>query len=173
MSILLDSFFTRLLGELLEELSVLIATAIILILLAYFRRQLSNLSAFFVPVKVHGNWTTILETPQGRKAEQVRAGDAGQPPAAAHEDVTLYQFFNRVWGNAVVQSGANPVYKLRGQIIGEKLSLLFRKKGDFDSGAIFLRIFPNGRMEGYEVGFTPDGEIYSDVYKWTKRAGKS
>lgn len=172
MSILLDSFFTRLLGELLEELSVLIATAIVLILLAYFRKQLFNLSAWFAQAKVHGSWTTTLETPQGEKAEhlpEATAAGSDRSTIDAHEDVTLTQFFNTVWGTAVLQSGSYPVYKLRGQIVGEKLTLLFRKIGDIDSGSICLKVMPEGRMEGYEVGFNSQGKLYADVYKWRKR----
>jgi hypothetical protein len=174
MSLLLDGFFTKVVKEVAENYRVEFFTAIVLVLIAFFRRQVSNLTAVFASVPVHGNWTTILETPQGKKADQVSGteGDHGrQPPATAHEDVTLYQFFNKVWGNSIVQSGSNPVYKLRGQLVGEKLSLLFRAQGDFDSGAIFLEVLPGGRMVGYEVGFTPEGNIYSDVYRWKKRAG--
>lgn len=89
-------------------------------------QQVLSLSALFAPAKVKGVWDTALE-PSGTDISKI------DPAAKRYEKVTLYQFFNKVWGIAELNSDRT-VYKVRGQLFGEKLSLVFTTLSELTRG---------------------------------------
>jgi hypothetical protein len=110
-------------------------------------------------VRVHGNWETKI----------CRKDDVWQD----HEKVILHQFINRVWGTTTYKQDASRTYRLRGEICGHFVSLVYRQDGTrgFDSGAIALQATPEEQeMEGYEVGYDRDEKkIAPRKYKWTRK----
>jgi hypothetical protein len=90
--------------------------------------------------------------------------------AKRHENAELHQFLNWVWGEAIAQSDPTTRYIVRGQIVGEKLSLVYRERNGFDSGAILLDVKTKDLMQGFEVGRdSTTGAIYTNSYTWRRR----
>lgn len=169
---LLNGFLNEVGRGVAEHLGVMLLIAIILILIAYFRKNLINLSSRFVPVRVHGKWATTLSEPTVETSVGAAKTPDNSESQKTHEYVMLHQFFNKVWGDAFVQNETRDVYQVRGHLVGQKLSLLFRDKEGFDSGAIFLNVTHKEQMQGYEVGVDPAGNVYSRVYTWRREVDK-
>ena len=91
--------------------------------------------------------------------------------AERHEDAKLKQLLHLVWGEAKRKTNPTVRYVVIGFIRGEKLSLVYREKTGYDSGAILLDIKSKDYMEGFEVGCdaTNRGLIYSRRYEWRKQ----
>jgi hypothetical protein len=155
-----------------EHLGVYLAIALILLVLGFFRKRLINLSAWFVPVRVHGNWSTTLGEPTVGTPAPIVKMQENPPSQKVHEYVTLHQFFNKVWGTTFVQNERKDVYQVRGQLVATNLALIFRDKNGFNSGAIFLRVTSKELMEGYEVGVDREAKLYSRVYTWKHEEDK-
>jgi hypothetical protein len=154
-----------------DHFVVNVLAAIILLLILFFWKRLLNLSSWFVPIKVHGKWSTTLTEPTaGTPSGGVKTQE--NQSQKTHEYVKLHQFFNKVWGDAFVQNEPRDVYHVRGQLVADKLALIFRDKKGFDTGAILLRVTAKDLMQGYEVGVDPAGTFYSGVYSWIKEVDR-
>jgi hypothetical protein len=160
-SLLSESILGALKGLLEHSVVVPFFIGLILVLVRSIRNRLVDLSGWFVPVSVHGNWDTTL-------FRDVREESKGvEPNIEPHEEATLHQFFNKVWGKTTKkETGVN--FKVRGQIIGDKLAMVYRESRGVCSGAILLNI-RRDQMEGYEVGRDfHDSDIYLRPYTWTR-----
>src|SRR6476646_8789232 len=107
--ILLDGLLGRAVEVVADHFIVWFLAVVILGLITAFKERLLNLSAMFVPVKVHGEWSTILSD----STTGTPAGTVAQAPPQTekpHEYVKLHQFFNKVWGDAFVQNEPKDVY---------------------------------------------------------------
>lgn len=135
--------------------------ALILVLIGFLRRTLIDFSGRFVAISVHGVWDTTIQPdddPDGKAEEQ------------AHETARLHQFFNKVWGKTECKEHPEKSFKVRGQIVGEKLSLVYRATEGFHCGAILLQIMNMKLMKGFEVGrHRESGGIFHKTYTWHRR----
>ena len=110
-------------------------------------------------LRVHGRWLTAIR---------------GQP--SLHENVVLRQLGSRVWGAshsaAVSDRRIVKKYRLRGQVHGESLSMLFSQYAGegMDHGAVLLRINPtDGSMSGWEIGYNLQTGWHEPFrYVWTR-----
>jgi hypothetical protein len=156
-----------------EHFIVLAIIAIIIVVVHSIFKWLTQLSAWFVPVRVYGRWYTFLEA-----AELAGTQDDPRTPVILseiagikeHEEAELHQFLNWVWGETKKKNNPTVRFVVRGKIVGEKLSLIFRKKNGASSGAILLHVKSGILMRGFEVGSDGEtGELYSHHYEWHKR----
>lgn len=169
-TLLLNLFPTEILIRVLEHFEVPLITAILVIIVGYFRDRLINLSAWFVPIKVHGTWyTTMTKSPP-----EIPLGAVVSPPQSQKvwEDVVLHQFFNKVWGKTYVHNDNRDIYAVRGRLVAKNLVLIFHDTNGFNTGSIFLRVTSKELMQGFEVGEGSDGNLYSGVYIWHKVVNK-
>jgi hypothetical protein len=130
-----------------------VAALVVLALLAKFGAWV--LTRVFSKHRVSGQWETQLDRGSGLQK---------------HEDAVLNQFIHHVWGTSIDQ--ARTKYSLRGNIIGDRLRMVYRAKGPgTDDGAILLKVMVSGReMIGFEIGVNQaDNEFYSNTYKWTRK----
>ena len=144
--------------ELLVHYKIEFFVALILVVIAFLRKTLIDLSGWFVAIRVHGVWDTTIQPDDGKAEEE------------AHETARLHQFFNKVWGRTECREHPEKSFKVRGQIVGEKLSMVYRGTEGFHCGAILLQIMNLKLMKGYEVGRNrEDGEIFYKTYTWHRR----
>src|ERR1043166_2100626 len=93
-TILLDGFLNEAGRVVADHFIVGVIAAIIVLLIAFFRERLLNLSTMFAPIKVHGKWSHTL----GEQTAGTPSGTARQATPQIekpHEYVKLHQFFNR------------------------------------------------------------------------------
>jgi hypothetical protein len=146
-----------------DHFIVAVIVAVLLIVLAFLRRQVTSLiNRVFGGIQVQGEWKTKITRGGGAEEE--------------HEDAELHQLLNRVWGTTKSRPTASGrrIYHVKGWIGGEKLCLLYTQTGGlgYDHGAIILRIDSEGlMMTGYEVGTdlaTVTKEISPFRYTWER-----
>jgi len=140
------------------EFIAAIAAAITLAVIVWFLRDvLMNLvSRLSGHLRVGGKWTTKIE----------RNGQLVQ-----HEKVVLHQFMRWVWGKQTTVQGAQRVYRVRGRLRGQTLSLLYEETGDgFESGVILLTVDPRGdSMGGFEIEYSFQRKApASSKYEWAR-----
>lgn len=164
-----SDFLNKVFAGVVEHFAVYVTIAILVLLIAFFRKKLLNLSSWFAQVKVHGEWSTTLTEPPLSSPPVAVTAQEDRNHRKSHEYVTLHQFVNKVWGDTIVQNETRDIYQVRGHLVGEKLSLTFRDKNGFDSGAILLKVKNKNLMDGFEVGVDPQGEMYSQRYVWRRR----
>jgi hypothetical protein len=107
--------------------------------------------------RLKGDWETMLD--RGTGAGLVR-----------HEDVTLKQFIHLVWGTSVDLTGTK--YRLRGNLTGDRLRLVYSVKGvGNDGGAALLAVAVSGKsMSGFEIGVDmTSNKIYANPYEWKRK----
>lgn len=189
-----EDLWTKVLNGVREELLVAVLIAVIVVVLHFILKKGAELFAWFMPVRVYGKWQTFMV--KGAKAkqpslyestweqtydgvtrrltesllEETKEAHRDPVPEKRHESAELHQFLNWVWGEA--QWSSNPAirYIVRGKIVGEKLSLIYRERNGVDSGAILLDVKTKDLMEGFEVGRDSDsGAIYSNSYSWRRQ----
>ena len=169
---ILLSDFNEVIRLVADHFVIWVLAAIILLLIAFFRKRLLNLSAWFAPVQVHGKWsTTLIEPTAGTPVSAVKMQENLQGQKV-HEYAILHQFFSKVWGDTIVQNERKDVYRVRGQLVATNLALIFRDRKGFNTGAIFLRVTTKELMEGYEAGVDRNGNLYSRVYIWRREVDK-
>lgn len=173
-SLLLVRFPGDVLRSLLEHIEVTVLVAVIILLIGFFRKRLIDFSSLFVAIGIYGEWETTLTKNDAEAKREHCDGPSIEPNQQGlekpHEYVKLHQFFNKVWGKARRHDDSSVIYKLRGQIIGEKLSMVYREADGFDSGAVLLDIESRTQMQGFEIGRDlKSGEVYFCPYKWRRR----
>lgn len=72
--------------------------ALILLLVRSIRNGVSDLSGRLVGFSIHGTWNTTIQKDDSDREKAV--GHLKGETEEDHEDATLHQFFNRVWGHA-------------------------------------------------------------------------
>jgi len=174
-------------------------TAAMLLLIRSIRNRILDLSGYFVPVRINGKWDTTIEKDKEEQTETryctgneiAQNFSAGPDPSIPlkegrgssesiseeseedHETAVLHQFFNKVWGKTESKNDPEITFKLRGQIVGEKLTLVYRETEGFKCGAILLEIRSLKLMEGLEVGCHRESpKLFSKTYTWKRRRGR-
>jgi hypothetical protein len=170
-SLLLPKFLGDVLNTLLEHIGVTVVVAVIILLIGFFRKRLIDFTSWFVAVKLHGLWDTTIQPDDDPKKAQ--ANPNYKTEEEVHEVARLHQFFNKVWGETECKEDPEKSFKVRGQIVGEKLSLVYRATEGFYCGAILLQIKNTKLMRGFEIGRDREtGDIYTKSYTWHRRKGR-
>ena len=141
--------------------------ALTLLLVRSIRNGVSDVSGRLVGFRVHGTWDTTIQIDDSDREKPVE--HLKDETEEDHETATLHQFFNKVWGQTTCKNDRSKIFKVRGQIIGGQLSLVYRQNEGFYSGAILLDIKTVKLMKGYEIGrHRGTGEIYIKSYTWSR-----
>jgi hypothetical protein len=190
-----DDLWTKVWDGVREELLVALLIAAIVVVLHFMFKKGAELFAWFMPVRVYGKWQTFMDKGTGERPPSLYEGkweqtydgithrltetlvgnnrdvhSTGETNEKRHEDAELHQFLNWVWGEAKWNSNPAISYIVRGHIVGQQLSLIYRERNGLDSGAILLDVKTKELMEGFEVGHDPGtAAIYSNPYRWRRQ----
>jgi hypothetical protein len=138
-----------------EHIELIIAAGIVAALTICWKLLASIATSIFSPVPIQGNWETRLDRGTGLEK---------------HEDATVHQFINRVWGPTTDTDGTR--FRFRGAIVGDRVCWIFRARSPAnDFGADFLKIMAGGKkMKGYEIGIDRDSDQPKTyTYEWSKK----